>query len=50
MTCLSEDGHSTISRNIIFADESSKSTLVQELYSANIQTQQAYLELMNTKC
>ena len=48
LTCLSEDGHSTISRNIIFADESSKSTLVQELYSANIQTQQAYLELMNT--
>ena len=48
LTCLSEDGHSTISRNIIFADESSKSTLVQELYSPNIQTQQAYLELMNT--
>ena len=48
LTCLSEDGHSTISRNIIFADESSKSTIVQELYSPNIQTQQAYLELMNT--
>ena len=48
LTCLSEDGHSTISRNIVFADESSKSTLVQELYSPNIQTQQAYLELMNT--
>jgi Fe-S cluster assembly protein SufB len=48
LTCLSEDGHSTISRNIIFADESSKSTLIQELYSPNIQTQQAYLELMNT--
>ena len=41
LTCLSEDGHSTISRNIIFADESSKSTIVQELYSPNIQTQQA---------
>ena len=48
LTCLSEDGHSTISRNVIFADESSKATLVQELYSPNIQTQQAYLELMNT--
>ncbi|MSS86220.1 MAG: Fe-S cluster assembly protein SufD [Thaumarchaeota archaeon] len=48
LTCLSEDGHSTISRNIIFADESSKATIVQELYSPNIQTQQAYLELMNT--
>ncbi len=47
-TCLSEDGHSTISRNIIFADESSKASVVQELYSPNIQTQQAYLELMNT--
>ncbi len=48
MTCLSEDGHSTISRNIIFADESSKASIVQELYSPSIQTQQAYLELMNT--
>ena len=48
LTCLSEDGHSTISRNVIFADESSKATIVQELYSPKIQTQQAYLELMNT--
>ena len=48
LTCLSEDGHSTISRNVIFANESSKATIVQELYSPNIQTQQAYLELMNT--
>ena len=48
LTCLSEDGHSTISRNVIFADESSKATIIQELYSPNIQTQQAYLELMNT--
>ena len=48
LTCLSEDGHSTISRNIIFADESSKAAIVQELYSPSIQTQQAYLELMNT--
>jgi Fe-S cluster assembly protein SufB/Fe-S cluster assembly protein SufD len=48
LTCLSEDGHSTISRNIVFADENSKSTIVQELYSPNIKTQQAYLELLNT--
>jgi Fe-S cluster assembly protein SufB/Fe-S cluster assembly protein SufD len=48
LTCLSEDGHSTISRNVIFADESSKATIIQELYSPSIQTQQAYLELMNT--
>jgi len=48
LTCLSEDGHSTISRNVIFADDSSKATIVQELYSPKIQTQQAYLELMNT--
>ncbi len=48
LICLSEDGHSTISRNVIFADENSKATIVQELYSPDIQTQQAYLELMNT--
>ena len=48
LTCLSNDGHSTISRNIIFADESSKATIVQELYSPQIETQQAYLELLNT--
>ena len=36
LSCLSEDGHSTISRNVIFADESSKATLIQELYSPNI--------------
>jgi Fe-S cluster assembly protein SufB/Fe-S cluster assembly protein SufD len=48
LICLSEDGLSTISRNVIFADESSKATIVQELYSPKIQTQQAYLELLNT--
>ena len=48
MICLSDDGHSTISRNIIFADESSKATIVQELYSPQIESQQAYLELLNT--
>jgi len=48
LSCLSEDGISVISRNIIFADESSKATIVQELYSPKTETQQAYLELLNT--
>ncbi|MBN4046263.1 Fe-S cluster assembly protein SufD [Nitrosarchaeum koreense] len=48
LTCLSDDGHSTISRNIIFADESSRATIIQELYSPQTETQQAYLELLNT--
>jgi Fe-S cluster assembly protein SufB/Fe-S cluster assembly protein SufD len=33
---------------VIFADESSKATIVQELYSPKVQKQQAYLELLNT--
>lgn len=48
LICLSEDGISTISRNIVFADESSKGTIVQELYSSKSEKQQAYLELFNT--
>jgi len=48
VTCLSDDGLSVISRNIVFADESSKATLVQELYSSKSEKQQAYLELFNT--
>lgn len=48
LTCLSEDGISVISRNIVFADESSKGTIVQELYSSKSDKQQAYLELFNT--
>jgi Fe-S cluster assembly protein SufB/Fe-S cluster assembly protein SufD len=48
LTCLSDDGISIISRNIIFADESSKGTIVQELYSAKSEKQQAYLELFTT--
>ncbi|MFB5621551.1 MAG: SufD family Fe-S cluster assembly protein, partial [Candidatus Nitrosomaritimum yanchengensis] len=46
--CLSEDGISTIARNIVFADESSKATIVQELYSGKSEKQQAFLELFNT--
>ena len=48
MTCLSDDDHSVISRNIIFADESSKAAIVQEQYSPKTEAQQAYLELLNT--
>ncbi|NIM25417.1 MAG: Fe-S cluster assembly protein SufD [Nitrososphaeria archaeon] len=48
VSCLSDDGISTISRNIVFADENSKATIVQELYSGKSEKQQAYLELFNT--
>jgi len=48
LTCLSDDGLSVISRNIVFADENSKGTIVQELYSSKAGKQQAYLELFNT--
>ncbi len=48
LSCLSDDGLSTISRNVIFADESSKASIVQELYSPKTENQQAYLELLNT--
>ena len=48
LACLSEDGLSTISRNIIYADENSKATVVQEFYSPKTENQQAYLELLNT--
>ena len=48
LACLSDDGLSTISRNVIFADESSKATIVQELYSPKSDAQQAYLELLHT--
>jgi Fe-S cluster assembly protein SufB/Fe-S cluster assembly protein SufD len=46
-SCLSEDGISTISRNIIFVEDNAKANIVQELYSPKNE-QQAYLELMNT--
>lgn len=47
LSCLSVDGVSTIARNIIVTDESSKATVVQELYSSKASKQQAYLELLN---
>ncbi len=47
---LSEDGLSSISRNIIVCEDFSKATLVQELYSPEVNNsqsqQQAYFELL----
>lgn len=43
---VSPDGTSTISKNIIIAEESSKASIVQELYAPKSSGQQAYLELM----
>lgn len=48
LSCLSLDGASTISRNIIVADENSKASVVQELYAPKAERQHAYLELLNT--
>jgi len=48
ISTLSLDGISTISRNIIVLEESSKANIVQELYSPKSSKQQAYLELLNT--
>ncbi len=47
-SCLSEDGLSTISRNVIIVEDNSKANIVQELYSPQNEQQQAYLELLNT--
>ena len=46
-SCLSEDGISTITRNIIIVEDNAKANLVQELYSQK-NDHQAYLELLNT--
>ncbi len=48
LSTLSLDEISTISRNVIVADESSKANIVQELYAPKSSKQQAYLELLNT--
>ncbi len=47
LSCLSVDQASTISRNVVFADEGSRAAIVQELYSPASQKQQAYMELLN---
>ena len=47
VSSLSVDGASTISRNVIVTEESSKANVVQELYAPKNSHQQAYLELLN---
>ena len=47
ISSLSLDGTSTISRNIVVADDNSKATIVQELYAPKCTKQQAYLELLD---
>ena len=47
VSALSTDNTSTISRNVIVAEENSKANIVQELYSQKSSKQQAYLELLN---
>ena len=47
VSSLSIDGASTISRNVIVTEESSKASIVQELYAPKCSHQQAYLELLN---
>ncbi len=49
VSCLSLDGISTISRNIVVSDQGSKANIIQELYSPKSQNQQAYLELLDTQ-
>lgn len=46
VSSVSADGTSTISKNIIIAEESSKASIVQELYAPKSNKQQAYLELL----
>ena len=47
ISSLSLDGTSTIARNVIVTEESSKASIVQELYAPKTNSQQAYLELLN---
>ena len=46
VSCVSPDGTSVISKNIIVAEEGSKAGIVQELYAPKGASQQAYLELL----
>ena len=49
ISSLPLDGTSTISRNVVVCEESSKASIVQELYAPKAPKQQAYLELLNVK-
>ena len=46
VSSVSSDGTSAISKNIIIAEQSSKASIVQELYAPKSSKQQAYLELL----
>jgi FeS assembly protein SufD len=47
VSSLSLDQTSTISRNVIVAEENSKASIVQEIYAPQATKQQAYLELLD---
>lgn len=47
VSSLSLDQTSTISRNVIIAEENSKGSIVQEIYAPSATKQQAYLELLD---
>jgi len=49
VSCLSLDGISTISRNMIIAEKNTQVSVVQELYASKASKQQAYLELLDTR-
>ncbi|MEM2785483.1 MAG: Fe-S cluster assembly protein SufD [Candidatus Nitrosotenuis sp.] len=46
LSAISPDGTSVISRNVIVAEQGSKSSIIQELYAPKGTKQQAYLELL----
>ncbi|MFY9300396.1 MAG: SufD family Fe-S cluster assembly protein [Candidatus Nitrosotenuis sp.] len=49
VSCIPTDGTSTISKNIIIAEQGSKASLVQEIYAPKGTRQQAYLELLTVE-
>jgi Fe-S cluster assembly protein SufB/Fe-S cluster assembly protein SufD len=49
ISCLSLDGISTISRNMVITEKNTHASVVQELYASKASKQQAYLELLNTR-
>ena len=49
ISSLSVDATSTVSRNIVVGEESSKAIIVQELYAPKSTKQQAYLELLDVQ-
>ena len=48
VSCLPEGGASSISRNVIIAGKSSRSSIVQELYSPGAGAEQAHMELLTS--